>query len=454
MNAGARSAGRPPATTNVCPEQPPAESAPSAGASPDRPLSIDATSHVIVMEYEAWFGPNAQSFQPQVTTCLQSQDMQSSSVGGGYDSAEPTVVAQHVAWLEQMGIDAVTVDLTNDVSCTFDGLDSATNYAFIERACGQADVAATEEFRNSLLSIRNNSGSLFQSWAALGTRLKIIPMLGGFDAEALTPDPTDGIPALEKEINFFGALVQQFPQLTVRYLGKPLMMIYLGTPIDGKRLEAIEGFLSATGLGARFTFRLVGGYLESQPWFWLDPATIPQGPIELNPQYGFWSVGDRLNSTGSPPTRYFPTFNQIDSVDAGSNPSKPPIGSPRITENLTASIATQGRRGWNCASDADSYSYCPDAALRYCGEGYQNGCSAPKYETFSEFMGYARALQPVFLIIDQFNEFQPGDEGWDANTNDDVEPTLQWGYQAMRGVIAEVEHYRTSLAVSPPPATR
>ena len=132
-------------------------------AAPNGPLVVGDSSRIVVMEYEAWFGPNAQSFQPQVTTCLQSQDMQSSSVGGGYDSAEPTVVAQHVAWLEQMGIDAVTVDLTNDVSCTFDGLDSATNYAFIERACGQADVAATEEFRNSLLSIRNNSGSLFQS---------------------------------------------------------------------------------------------------------------------------------------------------------------------------------------------------------------------------------------------------------------------------------------------------
>jgi hypothetical protein len=456
--AGGHPAVRPPTTTNVCAQPAPSRGAPSAGASPGEPLSIDAGSHVVVMEYEGWFGPNAQSFQPEVTTCLQSADMQASAVGGGYDSADPIVVAQHVAWLELMGIDAVTVDLTNDVSCTFDGFDVATDDAFIETACGQSSLAATEEFRDSLQHIRSNSGNLFRAWAALGTRLKIIPMLGGFDPLALTPDPTDGIPALEKEIAYFGGLMQQFPLLTVRYQGKPLMLIYLGTPIGGIRLRAIEAFLSSSGLDAQYTFRLIGGYLESQPWFWLDPTMIPQGPIALNPEYGFWSVGDRLNSVGAEPSRYFPTYNQIASVGGGAEPSVvpgvgPPTGSARVVENMTASIATQGRKGWNCASDAGSYRYCPDAALRYCGEGYLNGCDAPKYETFSEFMGYARALAPVFLIIDQFNEFQPGDEGWDANTNDDVEPTLQWGYEAMQRVIAEVEEYRTSLAVSSTPAT-
>jgi|SRR5579872_2519025 len=47
------------------------------------PLHVDADSRVAVLEYEAWFGPRAVTFQ---------------NVGGGYDSADPHVIAQHVQW--------------------------------------------------------------------------------------------------------------------------------------------------------------------------------------------------------------------------------------------------------------------------------------------------------------------------------------------------------------------
>lgn len=96
--------------------------------------------------------------------------------------------------------------------------------------------------------------------------------------------------------------------------------------------------------------------------------------------------------------------------------------------------------------DGGGQSYCPDAALRYCGEGHQNGCKTGAYETLGEFMGYARALAPTFLIIDQFNEFAQPDEGPDANTNDDAEPTRQWGYSGLRAVTAEVRKYRATIS--------
>ena len=49
------------------------------------PLVVDQNSHIVVMEYKAWFGPNAVTFQDAATQPpLQSADMQ--SVGGGYDS--------------------------------------------------------------------------------------------------------------------------------------------------------------------------------------------------------------------------------------------------------------------------------------------------------------------------------------------------------------------------------
>ena len=403
-------------TTNICSQTSPAGQAPTAGGSASVPLNVDSDSHVVIMEYEAWFGPHAVNFQPDVTLCLQSRDMR--PVGGGYDSADPTVIAQHVGWLRQMGIDAVTADQTNNVSCIFDG----DNPAIIRSVC------PNPQFRAQQLNIRDNTSHLYAAWSALETPLKLIPMLGGFDPCALTPDGSDSQrrTALEKEAEYFGRYMARFPAINVIYQRKPLMLIYTGTPVNPNRVQAILNILARTHLDRRYTFRLIAGYLDSQPAFWDHPNATPDGPIEISPRYGFWSVVDRINFWGAPPAPYYPTYNQVGS---------------RI-ENLTVSIATAGQGGWNCAAEPGQYSYCPDAALRYCGEGYQNGCDNGVYETLAEFMTYGRLLKPTFLIIDQFNEFAQPDEGWNANTNDDVEPTRQWGYSAIQAVIDQVTRYR------------
>jgi hypothetical protein len=221
----------------------------------------------------------------------------------------------------------------------------------------------------------------------------------------------------------------RFPAMNVIYKRKPLMLIYTGTPVDPGRVQVIVNMLSASGLDRRYTFKLIAGYLDSQPSFWAQPSARPDGPIEIAPRYGFWSVIDRINFWGAPPAPYYPTFDQVASG----------------VENMTASIATAGQNGWNCATMRGQHSYCPDAALRYCGEGYQNGCDTGIYETLAEFMTYARSLKPTFLIIDQFNEFAQPDEGWNANTHDDIEPTRQWGYSAMQAVIDQVTRYRAGL---------
>src|SRR5580698_3352006 len=53
-----------------------------AFAASSGPLVVDGNSHVIVMEYEAWFGPQAATFQgSSAMPLLQSADMQ--AVGGG-----------------------------------------------------------------------------------------------------------------------------------------------------------------------------------------------------------------------------------------------------------------------------------------------------------------------------------------------------------------------------------
>jgi hypothetical protein len=374
------------------------------------PLIVDNHSHVVVMEYEAWFGPKAVTFQgSSAMPLLQSTDMQ--EVGGGYDSADPAVIKQHVAWLESMGVDAAISDLTNNVSCIFNSEWFVKKYV---KNC-------TPSFRAYNRHIRDNTGNLYPAWSGLGTRLKLIPLLGGIDNNVLRKDE-DGKTAFEKEVEYFGERLRKYPNMGVIYEGKPLMIVFLGAaqdpdPADHPLWFRIEQFLQRhPELNGKYTFKLMAGYLDSQPELWATQGT-PDGPVEINPAYGFWSWVDRLNTTCTEPLcPYYPSYNQ-----AGSR-----------VENFTVSIATAGQNGWGCPNP-NSPPYCPDDALRFGDDG--------SYATFDAFMSYAKQHDPIFLIIHQFNEFA-AEEGWDANTNDDVEPANLWGKSGLMVVREKIKAYR------------
>lgn len=391
-----------------------ANSLAAAAQDSEGPLIVNDNSHIVVMEYEAWFGPKAVTFQGfSALPLLQSADMQTS--GGGYDSADPAIIKRHVAWLEYMGFDAAISEITNNVSCIFD------SEAFVKKYVH----TCTPAFRAYNRQIRDNTGNLYPAWTALGTRLKLIPLLGGIDGNVLTKD-IDGKTAFEKEVDYFGNLLRKYPNRAVIYEGRPLMLVFLGAaqdpnPQDDPLWYRIEQFLQRhPEIGQKYTFRLMAGYLDSQPGLWESQGT-PSGPIEISPTYGFWSWVDRLNPTCTEPLcPYYPTYNQ-----AGSK-----------VENFTASIATAGQDGWGCPNP-NSPPYCPDDALRFGSDG--------KYDTFASFMSDAQALAPIFLIIHQFNEFGPPDEGFDANTHDDIEPANLWGRGALKIVRDDIEAYRKAV---------
>jgi hypothetical protein len=57
----------------------------------------------------------------------------------------------------------------------------------------------------------------------------------------------------------------------------------------------------------------------------------------------------------------------------------------------------------------------------------------------------AGRLDPIFLIVDQYNEFALPDEGWDPNTTDDIEPADDGiGYRAVDAVRQFIQQYRDS----------
>jgi hypothetical protein len=391
----------------------------ASSPAPAGPLVVDSSSQIVVMEYEAWFGPHAVTFQgSSAMPLLQSADMQ--AVGGGYDSADPAIIQQHVAWFESMGVDAAITDLTNNVSCIFNSEWFIKKYV---RNC-------TPSFRAYNRNIRDNTGNLYPAWSGLGTRLKLIPLLGGIDNNVLIKDK-NGKTAFEKEVEYFGARLHEYPNLSVMYEGKPLMIIFLGAaqdpnPADRPLWFRLERFLQRhPELGEKYTFKLMAGYLDSQPDLWAAQGT-PSGPVEINPAYGFWSWVDRLSTSCTEPLcPYYPSYNQ-----AGDR-----------VENFTASIATAGQNGWGCP-DPNAPPYCPDDALRFGEAGFgRNG----NYATFDAFMTYAKQLNPIFLTIHQFNEFA-AEEGWDANTNDDVEPANLWGSGDLKIVKDEIKAYRQNIS--------
>jgi hypothetical protein len=234
------------------------------------------------MEYESWFGPQARNFQTTpAMPLLQSADML--SLGGGYDSADPAVIQRHLEWFEYMGVDAALIEVTNNVSCIFNSQWFAAQYL----------PYCSDSYRAYNRAILDNTGNLYAAWTHFGSPVKLIALIGATDPSVLYSDQ-DGETAFEKEIDYFGDLMRQYPNQNVIYQGKPLILVFLGAGQDPNRSDnplwfQVENFLSAhPEITTQYTFKLMAGYLDSQPDLWANQGAAT-GPVEINPSYGFWS---------------------------------------------------------------------------------------------------------------------------------------------------------------------
>ena len=363
-------------------------------------LNVTASSHIVLMQYEAWFGPNAVGFEGSPGQPLLSSNSMRAAGRPGYDSADPQVLAQHTQWLSAMGVDTVLADLTNGVNCTF--------FSVWLPYCG--DAATYAKFQ----TIKSNTANLYPAFTQLGTPLKIVPLAGGFDAIDFDTD-TNGKTALEEELDWFAGLTTQYPRLNVLLDGKPLVVIYVGC---AQPLDPTAIWRKAQALIPKYpnlTLRLMAADLDDQPPLWSNANGLA-GLHEISQSNPFWSWVDRLN----------PTYNLFPSYLPGQ-------AGP---ENLTASVATLSRQlGWgNAASGA----YAPEDALSLGGA------------TFRSFMAYARQLKPTFLIVHQWNEY--AENGWDAETDTDIEPGTFFGTTMMATVQQEIMAYKTALVPAPVPA--
>jgi hypothetical protein len=200
-------------------------------------LAGDSSRHVhyIGMEYEVWFpGIPAQGpyggehyWEPRWGTPLL----------GTYDSTDPKVVDKHAEWLAAIGVDFVLIDWANNIA---------------NALSGPTIVGDT---------IRERTNSVFQEYHDLQQRgaphPKIAILLGAQNQNGVAAQDAISSGSLNREADYvYDHFVSKDPELYFQYKGKPLLVIYLGTP------AALNPPPSWSD--PRFTVRWMSGFLESQ----------------------------------------------------------------------------------------------------------------------------------------------------------------------------------------------
>jgi hypothetical protein len=383
------------------------------------------TPHVVVMGYEPWFGRfshnnwtrpagfDAFSILPLLRSAGMEIEVRRTDHWGqpqifkvdGYDSSDPAVLTQHFLWLEAMGVDALLVDFSNRVQFY------------------KSDLTVGPEF-----AMMNNIRAIYRELKATGSKLKVIPLLGAYERV----DVDSG--GLNQLLNdWYALMTTEYPGHAIIYEGKPLITIFhaVGTEFDScgdtscwqhtrNQLLKTRPSTAKTGNWLDYiTLRHVGGLYDSQPSAWgetkLDARAINN---KRDSTVTYWSWVDRFKSS----LGYFPSFakdsqGRVEAFTAangsGGNTPEP------VLEEEQKEKCYPTRRGWiSCAwgrhprFDGDKPYYAPDATLRV-----EDGV-----HTFSRYMHLAKELKPTFLIVNQWNQFEQTDEGFDYLTTHSLEP--------------------------------
>ena len=178
---------------------------------------------------------------------------------GFYRSDDPAILAKHAAWLSGAGVDFVVADWSNDLGIDVRQNGGMSTLRFIE----QATIA------------------LFDSWAAQPASPLIVLMIGNPGAPGAINDGK--LTAKADEVHAIFVSDASRSRMLQTYLGKPLLLVYVGTPSpSGHGLPAWQD--------DRFTVRFMTGFLTQQRTL-LDPGGISR--------FGYWSWEDRRQPTYS-----------------------------------------------------------------------------------------------------------------------------------------------------------
>lgn len=303
-------------------------------------------------------------------------------------------------------MDAVIAEQSNGGPCEYG--DAQTCAQFIGSSIGVAGYTAT------IHAVDQGTFNLYPAFEQRGAAIKLIPMVDGQDALMYQPRG-DGQTPFDVQVGAYYKYVTQYPDLSVIYEGKPLLLVFLSAAQAPAVVNSIlnQAHTATQKWQDRFTIRLMAGFIDSQPVLW-DKALGIGGAREVNPAYQLWTWIDRYN----------PLYNLIPSyTTAGSR-----------AEAFTVTSAAGGTTATNPWGAADATLY--------------NGG-----DTYNSFFNLAAQLNPIFLIFNQFNEFAgPGagspDEGPDIEHSNDIEPTQQWGTAKFDVAKQYLQAYRAGTITS------
>ncbi len=196
--------------------------------------------HLVGMDYETWFGPGYAYWGGQEAV----------PVLGYYTSLDPLVLRQQTLWFDEMGINFVELDWTNNLVHPFP--DGAA------REC----IAATN--------------ALFHLYAKMAQHPQIVIMVGPENNLWLNNRTTPYVgPWFRKQLNYLYRRYIRNPKYRSMYLTykkKPLLLCYLNGP-RGSRPPSIDD--------PRFTIRYVSAWLQTTKderygaWSWYDQKATP-----------------------------------------------------------------------------------------------------------------------------------------------------------------------------------
>ena len=200
---------------------------------------ITDPKHLIGMEYETWFGPGYAQWGHE----------EAEPVLGHYSSLDARVLRQQTLWFNQMGINFVELDWTNNLTKPF------------------PDSAARE-------CIASNN-VLFRLYANMRQHPKIVFLMGPEHNSWLNHATPYTGPWFKKQLNYVYAHYinsRKYRGIYLHYLHKPLLLLYLNGPRFAR---------PPTIHDARFTIRYVGAWLEFTKeqrygvWSWYDQKATP-----------------------------------------------------------------------------------------------------------------------------------------------------------------------------------
>jgi len=290
---------------------------------------------------------------------------------GEYRSDDPAVLRQHAEWLAYAGVDFVWIDWSNN--WTHDpGLEGK---APVLKENGERFLA----YRPDIAAIETATDRLFEVFATVPDAPKVSIFLGyQEDVEGIH----DG--RLRKKFDQVYRDYVQHPTygpMLQTYLGKPLVVVYLGTPCRFR--SGVPDWDDD-----RFTVRWMTGFITEQ-------HNLRDADTLLS-KYGYWSWEERGDQT-------FPVHD----------------GRPE-SMNIVAS--------WRMQAEPGQPGYIAPG-LRRDGD------------TFRERWARARAIGPRFAMVVSWNEWTTGEQPSVENSKD-IEPSVEFGHQYLDLLKEEIARFK------------